>query len=261
VTLARLSINQQTGEISGDGPGEVRSTHFSNQETSLTGAAVDTKPRAVAPPPGVRGAKLHFLRIEFQHALSGNLNKRELRFLGRVRTVYGPVDAWEQELDGTRREALPPESMTLSCDDLAINEDPQAALMANNPNQSGQRPLGPVQMRASGNVRIDGQSQTERFGAQADSASYDKAKDVFVLEGNTRTPAMLWRRKGPDDNSSPQYATWIRYDRKTGDTAGRFTSLEFTPEQLPQTPGRPASGIGNQLPQGPVGQAPRPDRR
>ena len=47
-----------------------------------------------------------------------------------VRTVYGPVDAWEQELDLTRPDSLPPESMTLSCDELRLNEDPLAAQAA-----------------------------------------------------------------------------------------------------------------------------------
>ena len=55
---------------------------------------------------------------------------RELTFHDRVRTVYGPVDSWEQELDLTRPESLPPESMTLTCDDLRLNEDPLAAQAA-----------------------------------------------------------------------------------------------------------------------------------
>jgi hypothetical protein len=104
-----------------------------------------------------------------------------------------------------------------------------------NPTELGKRPLGPVQARASGNIRIDGQSESERFGAQADAASYDKSKDVFVLEGNPRAPGMLWRRKGVDDNSPPVYYTWLRYDRKTGQTAGRYTYGEFAPNQLPKS--------------------------
>ena len=55
--------------------------------------------------------------------------------------------------------------MTLSCDDLVLNEDPQFVRGATNPNQIGNRKMGPVQMRANGNVRIDGQSEKEgRFG-------------------------------------------------------------------------------------------------
>ena len=33
--LARLAVNQQTGAISGDGPGVIRSTHFADQLAAL----------------------------------------------------------------------------------------------------------------------------------------------------------------------------------------------------------------------------------
>lgn len=233
--LERLSINQQTGAISGDGPGELRSTHFSDQMSMLAGPANGGKPNAVAPPPGVRGGKLHFLRVDFQRALAGNLIHRELRFVERVRTVYGPVDSWEQELDGSRRDQLPPDTMTLACDDLAINEDPQAVRAAVNPNEPDKRKIGPVQLRATGNVRIDGQSEAEgRFGASAESASYEQSKDVFVLEGSEGTPATLWRRQGADDNSPPLHAQRINYDRSTGQVSGRFKYLEYVPPEAPQ---------------------------
>src|SRR5262245_50583646 len=123
IKLERITVNQQTGDISGDGPGEIRSTHFSDQMSLMAGPLPGGKPQLgpVSPPPGVRAGKLHFLRVDFQRALAGNLYRRELRFLERVRTVYGPVDSWEQELDGSRSESLPPDSMTLACDDLALN--------------------------------------------------------------------------------------------------------------------------------------------
>ena len=69
-------------------------------------------------------AKLHFLRVDFQQGLAGNLINREITFLTRVRTVYGPVDAWEQELDGNRPELLPPDTITLTSEQLRVNEDP-----------------------------------------------------------------------------------------------------------------------------------------
>lgn len=241
--LERISINQQTGDISGDGPGEIRSTHFSDQMNMLAGPTPGGKPQPapVTPPPGVRGGKLHFLRVDFQRALSGNMITRELRFQERVRTVYGPVDSWEQELDGSQLESLPLDSMTLACDELALNEDPQVVRAATNPNEIGKRKMGPVQMRAKGNVKIDGRSESEgRFGAQADSASFDQLKDVYVLEGSDRAPAMLWRRQSADDNSPPMYAKSIRYNRKTGELSGRFKTLEYVQPEAPQSARGPA---------------------
>ena len=240
--LARLTINQQTGAISGDGPGEIRSTHFADQFNALAGPAAGDKPNQVSPPPGVRGGKLHFLRVDFQRELTGNLYTRELRFQDRVRTVYGPVDAWEQELDGSRPESLPLESMTLACDKLELNEDPLSVRAASNPYEVSNRPLGPVQLRANGNVQIDGQTAAQgTFGARADSASFEQAKDVFLLKGTTRAPAQVWQRRGAGDNSPPYSAQTIRYVRSTGEVSGKgIQYLEYVPTETPQNARGPA---------------------
>jgi hypothetical protein len=55
------------------------------------------------------------------------------------------------------------------------------------------RPLGPIQLQAKHNVRIDGHSaERGAFVAQADRASYEREKDVFLLEGDLRAPATIW---------------------------------------------------------------------
>jgi hypothetical protein len=55
------------------------------------------------------------------------------------------------------------------------------------------RPLGPIQLQATHNVRIDGHSADRgAFVAQAERASYEQEKDVFLLEGDLRSPATIW---------------------------------------------------------------------
>ena len=67
--------------------------------------------------------------------------------------------------------------MTLTCDDLRINEDPVAARAMPTPTDGSKRPIGPVQMQAKGNVRIDGQVPAQgAFSAQADRASYEQVQ-------------------------------------------------------------------------------------
>ena len=56
------------------------------------------------------------------------MHQRYLTFRGRVHTVYGPVDAWEQELDQRHPEQLPPSAVTLKCAELTVSEDPDAQL-------------------------------------------------------------------------------------------------------------------------------------
>ena len=187
---------------------------------------------AAANPAPPRNAKLHFLRVDFQQGLAGNLFTREITFFTRVRTVYGPVDAWEQELDADRPELLPPETLTLTSDELRINEDPQIA--NRRPRELapiGGQPLGPVQLRARGNVRIDGHSATQgAFAATADRVSYEQGKELFILEGTDRAPATLWHCEQLGGQQFENAARKIQYNRLSGqikqDGVQRF---EFAP--------------------------------
>jgi hypothetical protein len=194
--LGHLTINQQTGDFRGEGPGVIRSTRF-GAAMDPTAAQPGAKPQTAAAP-AADASKLHFLRVDFHTGLDGNMYTRELTFHDRVRTVYGPVDSWEQELDLTRPESLPMESMTLACDDLQLNENPlaaKAAAAAPNSATPGAKQMGAIIMQARSNVKIAGETQAQgQFSIQADRATYDKSKDLFLLEGDTRTPAKLWRR-------------------------------------------------------------------
>jgi hypothetical protein len=220
-------VNQQTGAISGTGPdGVIRSTHFANQLPGLAtpGAAAQALPKG--------NAKLHFLRVDFQEGLEGNIYLREIKFKTRVRTIYGPVDAWEQELDANRPELLPPDTLTLTSNELRINEDTMAANhRARDLSQVSGTPLGPVQMTADGNVRIDGQSPKQgMFAATAERVSYTQSKEQFILEGSNRMPATLWHRDPVTGQQIDNSAGKIIYNRLTGqaqwDTVRAF---EFTP--------------------------------
>jgi lipopolysaccharide export system protein LptA len=239
--LGHLTINQQTGDIRGQGPGVIRSTRFGNSMGPLDGTQ-GAKPQIAAATPA-DSSKLHFLRVDFHTGLDGNMYTRELTFHDRVRTVYGPVDSWEQELELTRPETLPMESMILSCDDLRLNEDPAAAQAAKNSKNNGaqQQSMGAIEMHAGGNVHIEGQSAAQgQFSVQADRASYDKAKELLILEGNTVTPAKLWRRT-PMGDSPPYEATKIYYNRRTGEAkANGIQYLEITPGDVEKARRQPA---------------------
>ena len=241
--IARLAINQQTGEISGDGPGVLRSTRFGNSLTSFAAPQLgSSSPPMVAPPPGFTGSKLNFLRLDFQEGIIGNMRLRDLSFHGRVRAVYGPVDSWEQELDTHRPETLPAESVRLSCEELRVHEDPIAARAAAQVSETGSRPLGKVQLEALHNVRLDGRSaERGAFGAQAQRASYDQSKETFILEGDMRTPATLWYA---GQQGAPPAARKITFVRSTGDLKIEgllfieFTSQELESASRPNAPAR-----------------------
>jgi hypothetical protein len=243
IELARLSINQQNGAIGGDGPGIIRSTHLASQMSVLGGplASRDVPDpgsnfvsafgpdRGGGPPGSPRSTSLQFLRVDFQAGLKGNLFTREIEFHERVRAVYGPVDAWEQELDMNRHEPLPPSSITLTSNRLRINEDPVAAAAARARGDGGA--VGPVQLHAEGNVRIDSESPTQgKFAATAERAAYEQAKELFILEGTDRTPATLWHRDQSQGQQIEHAARKIHFDRRTNEVrVDGVRRFEFTP--------------------------------
>lgn len=246
VALAQLKINQQTGAISGHGPGSIRSTHYADQLNSLVKpASKEPTPTGLstvaAPALGHNtGQKLHFFRVDFQSGLVGNLFTRELALQDRVRTVYGPVDAWEQELDTNRPETLLPGAVTLTCDELSVNEDP----VAKRRNGATGRAVGPVELLARSNVRIDGESPTQGvFAAQADRATYTQAKEVFILEGTSQVPATLWHRPHNTGQMAQNSARKITYHRDTGEfKIEDIRTFDFTPPAGPPSAPQNARG-------------------
>jgi hypothetical protein len=239
--LHRLTINQLTNHISGDGPGVLRSTSSrdAGQFNAMPSAAASAKQPAANP------AQLHFLRVDFQRGLDGNILTKEIAFHDRVHTIYGPVDAWEQELDANHPETLPPDTVTLSSDDLNVNEDPIAARNKVEKEGQGSGKLGPVQLRATGSVQIDGQSPGQGvFAANAASASYEQLKELFVLEGTDRQPATLRHQSqvGGQFKLVTDTARRIQFNRLSGQVQQDGVHLfEYTPSDPP--PAAPKSAL------------------
>lgn len=215
IQVVNFSINQQTGNISGRGPGVIRSTRFNNSSTGLGGlGGFGGQPAAGAANSPASASKLVFVRTDFDGPIKGNIYTRMLEFNDRVRTVFGPVDSWEQEIDGTRPDALPPESLTIECEVLRANEDPMAARAARGPGETGGNPFGPIQLHAERNVKIDARSKTQaRLRANAATATYDRGKEIILLKG---APATLWLQNRPGEAASPINANSVSYSLATG---------------------------------------------
>ena len=101
-----------------------------------------------------------------------------------------------------RPETIVPGTLTLTSDNLRVNEDPIAAThnaVARRRNLAG-RSMGPVQMHAEGNVRIDGESpQHGLFAATAERASYEQKQRAVhprrsaAVPGHYSISAASWR--------------------------------------------------------------------
>lgn len=240
VRLSTLKMNQLTGDFSGQGPGWVRSVHLANGDFGGLGGQ---PARTAQPAPNAQtNAGLKFLRINFQRGISGNLNARALRFHERVRAVYGPVLAWEQELPINSPQGLLPEVAALECDELRVHEDPSArfATSRNTTTAAAERPFGPIELRALGSVRLEGSSGKEKltkFTAEAASASYTQTKEVFILEGNAQRGVNIWVQQDPTRPPAQSVAGKITYDLRKGQVTKVEDIRSVDYQATPTSPG------------------------
>ena len=185
--LARLSINQQTGRITGDGPGVFARLPAATQ--TIRRHLPHSRDRQTT------CGQSHTAQLPPHRFSTGprrQSHTKEIAFHQRVHTIYGPVDSWEQELDvkssgnAPTRHAHPLERRP-QCERRSARRPDEVET----PGQGGSK-LGPIQMRATGSVQIDGSSPRQGvFAASAASAAYEQLKEMFVLEGTDRQPATL----------------------------------------------------------------------
>ena len=178
-----LRIDQVSGVLRGDGPGWLTSVHH-GQEIFKEGQFATT-------PKG-----LHFLRVDFQQELSGNLTGRQMEFLGNVRTVYGPVAGWDQVIDVTDPSRFGPRDVVVTSQRLALTDMGQT-----------RDRFDAVELEATGNAFVRGQT----FNASAQRISYVKSKDQLVLEGDGRNYATLAYQRTPNAAPAPLKARKILF--------------------------------------------------
>ncbi|MEQ8837038.1 MAG: hypothetical protein RID07_09580, partial [Lacipirellulaceae bacterium] len=213
VEVQSLSVNQITGAIAGRGPGRIESTHLSKKSGSLGRLAGNVEAESSS------GQRLRYLRTDFTREVQGNLHQKRVKLVGNVRTVYGPVDAWEQKLplagvDGPRENTV-----WINCDELEVAESPTGRLFAPPGGRPvGRQQLGPLELAAMGRVSFEAQHPTRGLiNARANRATYDQAKTLFVLEGNPVTIAHQEFVGAPVNEST---AKKLQYWTNTGEMKG-----------------------------------------
>jgi hypothetical protein len=157
-------------------------------------------PRQPAEAAPRRGPKeLIFLRVDYQNTVAGNVERREIMFAHQVRTVYGPVNSWDEQLDPNRRGGLGPDGILMNCQQLSVAEvkegDPRSVIM-----------------KAMGNTTVEGSN----FTAVGDRLSYAESKDLLILEANDRGFAQIEQRNRPGEPPSRFSARKIMYWPRSG---------------------------------------------
>jgi hypothetical protein len=189
MTTHDLHLDRSTGQFQGQGPGWVSTVRYN-----------DGDPRQPAEAPATRGSRdLIYLRVDYQNIVSGNMERRDVSFGHQVRTVYGPIDAWDQQLDPNRRGGLGPDGIIMNCQQLSIAEVKQGDLRS-------------AIIKAVGKTTVEGSN----FTAVGDRLSYAEAKDLLILEANDRGFAQIEQRTRPGEPPSRFSARKIMYWPRSG---------------------------------------------
>ncbi len=158
---------------------------------------------------GQTDQQLNYLHVTFQGPLSGNLTRHELTFHKEVRTIYGPVLSWQDELDLDSVDDLGPGDVQMSTDELTVRDSadplpPQPTSVNGAPPQRK-----PIEMEATGNTVVDVQA----FTARCYRMTYAESKDLLTFDGDGRNDAKLFRQEHPGDPVSETAARTIQFWR------------------------------------------------
>ena len=198
-----LTIDQSSGRLHAYGPGWGSSVRYDNglAERSLNPAGKANS----------AGPRLVYVRVDYEDEAIGNVLSREIEFQGRVRSLYGPVDAWDQTLDPNPVEGLKRWQYLLTSDRLAVAD--AAARMSSQ--EAG------IELTALGNATIEG----EAFSARAWRLAYARAKELVILEGDGRVDAELWRKGSTTPDAAAQQIRFWTNTQSVQVDGGRFLNL------------------------------------
>lgn len=200
-----LSIDQQTGRLQAYGPGWGTSVRWGDQLSFAGGAGAGMESGSD------KAAGLVFLRVDFEEEMVGDIHRRDLEFRGRVRTLYGPVTDWQQQLDPDPAEGLADGVFQLTSDRLAVAEMPSLSAQG----------ASDVEVVADGNATVEGKS----FTARGWRVSYARAKELLILEGDGRTDAELWVKGSVTPDAAAQQIRFWTHNNSIQVDGGRFFNL------------------------------------
>ena len=210
--LESIIVNQRSGKISGQGPGELESVHLTKGGSPLKTVSASTS--------GARAnaQRLGYLHVQFRKELLGNLHRRQVEVVGDASAVYGPVDSWEQKLAIALGGTPGPGELWITSDRIAVSESPQAR-------QQRLEAADAFELEARGNVTIEGPYRERgTFTIRSDRADYDQVKSKLVLEGDGQRPAELHLQDYPGAVPSTTKYRKFDYNLKTEE----FNVIDFS---------------------------------
>jgi hypothetical protein len=194
-----VTLNLVGGDVAASGPGAM-TTVRRGAAVALTLPANEPAPEKPATDPD----GLTYLHVRFRGGIVGNLHRRTLTFRNQVRTLYGPVDDWDDTLDPNTVDGPGVGCASMDCDELTVTQ------------MTGSGDAAYAELVASRNVVVEGQgTKGENYVGRAGRITYDQAKDLLILEGDTRSYASLSYQQYPNGPQVPLEAQKIRFYPRT----------------------------------------------
>lgn len=220
--LQSLVVNQITGAIRGDGPGHIDSVHLAKGDGSWLVLPENVGPNLEHAAPVEQDAsdkppQLKHLSVDFVRGVDGNIHKPEVRVYGDVKTVYGPINSWDERLEMTPGGSPEPDVFWITCDSLKVSDSPLARLQTPTGDKR-RRAFGQVELQAEVDVVIEGvHPEHGAFTLQGNRVSFDQAKAIFMAEGNDAELASITFQQYPGGPQLPQTAQKIMFFLNTKD--------------------------------------------
>jgi hypothetical protein len=213
-----LVIDAAAGKLTAAGPGTLVSRRLASAALPGVSSPLPMPVPMPTGPPADPSAppKLNFIHIEFQGGIVGNIAQRQIEFQNQVRTIFAPIEAWDQSVSASRLEDLGEKGVLLTSDRLTVLEMAPA----------GQTPW--IEAYASGGAVVEG----KQFTVQAPRIAYTSDKEKLTIEGDGFKEAELWHRAAPGEPSSYAAARKWTYWLRTGELSIEG-SKEFNIQQLP----------------------------
>lgn len=187
-----LSVSTTSGDIRGTGPGGIISWRKATDGDNASRFKLASQERSEKAP---KKAPLQYIHANFSERLVANLHRERMLLVGNVRTLYGGVRHWEQQLDPESPQ-VPADAVRITCDQLDVARwQPRGA-------------EGPTtELQALGNVRV----VSQQFETTSQRLTYDELTDMLTIEGDERSAANLWQKKSPNSPANHLSAGKIRY--------------------------------------------------
>lgn len=185
VRIARgfeFTFDQSKNSVSAQGPGTL--IFWRRGGGNRPGLARATGAKANKPLQA-DSSEWEYTRVDFAGHMSGNIERQSTTFHSDVRIAYGPVTGPTEVID-VESEQPPLQGGRMRCEELNLTQSPGQNGQGNN-----------ITLLARTNVELEGRTEHGLFHAKAAKLSYDQAKDLFILFGDGRRDATIWRESQP----------------------------------------------------------------